>query len=206
MSEPSYFQAFRELSKSDVTMQDLADLEQELYGTAEHAPSDRAVAILLGAFAETALERYLRSHIGQDLDADEQRSLSGYDGPLAGFKAKIERGYSFGLFGDVTKNDLEIIRVVRNGFAHCRKNLKFTTRETAEMCAHLQWPDRGDAELPMGSGPDGEAWGIAGDTEGPSARYRISVHTIAAKMFKAREMQQTAIPFAGTAATSVSIP
>jgi len=206
MTEPSYFQAFRELYKSDVTIQDLADLEQELYGTAEHAPSDRAVAILLGAFAETALERYLRFWKGQDLSADEQRSLFGYDGPLAGFKAKVERGYSFGLFGDVTKNDLEIIRVVRNGFAHCRKNLKFATPETAEMCAHLQWPDRSDAELPMGSGPDGEAWGIAGDTEGPSARYRISVHTIAAKMFKAREMQQTAIPLAGTAATTAAIP
>jgi topoisomerase IA-like protein len=56
--------------------------------------------------------------------------------------AKIRMGYAVGLFGEETKNNVDIIRIMRNVFAHAPSPVKFSTVEIEDACALLKVPAR----------------------------------------------------------------
>jgi hypothetical protein len=62
--------------------------------------------------------------------------LLGGDGDIARFSAKIELGFSLGLYGQKTRNDLHYIRKVRNEFAHY-PNRSFGHPKILEPCLLL---------------------------------------------------------------------
>jgi hypothetical protein len=51
-------------------------------------------------------------------------------------------GYAVGLFGEETKNNVDIIRIMRNVFAHAPSPVKFSTVEIEDACALLKVPAR----------------------------------------------------------------
>lgn len=65
--------------------------------------------------------------------------------PLRDFGSKIRLSYALGIIGAKAKADLDLIRHIRNTFAHSRAELTFELPEVADACALLtlseRWPN-----------------------------------------------------------------
>jgi DNA-binding MltR family transcriptional regulator len=99
--------------------------------------SDRACAVLAGAFLDSLLERLLRRTIVQNAPSD----LFQAQGPLATFSAKIDMAYSLGLIPKDEHGDFHGIRRIRNDFAHAVDHeLSFSTHSVASRIQSLRLP------------------------------------------------------------------
>lgn len=97
-----------------------------------HNESDRGAAILSGSFAEHALGQYLKFRIRDKKVADE---LFNAMGPLSSFSQRIAIAYAFDLISPAQYKDFEIIRKVRNHFAHHPLDTTFNTNVIKQLCA-----------------------------------------------------------------------
>ena len=103
-----------------------------------HTESDRAVVLITAAYLDDALAGLIRSAlIDEPALVDE---LLGVDRPLGTFSARIKLAYCLGLISRATLRDLELIRRIRNDFAHSRCILRFGTRGVKERCMQLRCP------------------------------------------------------------------
>jgi mannitol repressor len=91
-----------------------------------HKESDRGAAILAGSFLEHYLGLFLRSKIVDEKIADK---LFDAMGPLASFSQRIAIAYAFGFINKQQHTDLELIRKIRNHFAHHPLNGTFQDNE-----------------------------------------------------------------------------
>jgi len=98
----------------------------------------RGTAILSVAYLERELENLLKAFLVDDIAlADEL--LSGF-GPLATFNARIETGFAIGLISEQERRNLQLIRKIRNRFAHMPLEVSFETPEIRDRCMELQPP------------------------------------------------------------------
>jgi hypothetical protein len=132
-----YIRELRAFTRGDLTLADLPQLEAEMYGG-----NDRARVVMLGAMIEAFLEVFLRYRTRPTLNGNDRRQLFDFRGPLGDFASKILVGYAFNWYGPDTRNDLDLIRILRNEFAHSRKSFDLTTPEVASVCANLRMPTR----------------------------------------------------------------
>jgi DNA-binding MltR family transcriptional regulator len=135
--------ALVKFTRSDPTANDretLEVLEKELFNT-----SDRATAVMLGAHVETALEKLLASRMRDNLNSTERNKIFGFEGPVGTFAAKIIVAYAMNIIGPITYSDLDLIRLLRNEFAHSRQPLNFQTPEVAAVCNELKIPKLRDS-------------------------------------------------------------
>lgn len=79
--------------------------------------SDRASVILAGAMIEKSLEMMIRAKLIPSISKKDELFDTPY-APLHNFKAKIELAYRVGLISSNLHRDLNIIRDIRNDFAH----------------------------------------------------------------------------------------
>lgn len=77
---------------------------------------ERAIAILGGTFLDMALQHILYSFFPED--EKEVEKLFGQDQPLGTFSGKITICYCLGLIDRMVKDDLNLVRKIRNKFAH----------------------------------------------------------------------------------------
>lgn len=124
-------EAARRLTESEVVA---ADINVEKYFTLD----DRSFAIIRAANVENALEIAISRKI--TIHKGERRSLFRSDGPLGSFSNKITMGYALEIFGEITKQNLDVIRHVRNVFAHTKKHIDFNTKEIVDLCEFLKFP------------------------------------------------------------------
>ncbi len=75
---------------------------------------------MFGSFVETALESLFRKVLREDLNSDDRGKIFGYDGSIGTFSSKIVVAYGLKLIGTTSRRDLDLIRVLRNEFAHSR--------------------------------------------------------------------------------------
>ena len=95
------------------------------------------------------------------------------NGPLSSFSHKILTGYALGLFGNVFRHDLDLIRELRNGFAHARHPMTLTTPQVAEVCKYLRVPD--DEKLRIAPGAYYRLYPeLAGSTDQSHPRTRFT--------------------------------
>jgi hypothetical protein len=99
--------------------------------------SDRAAALIAASMLEDALADGLLCLMRQGMKKDELSAVFGAMGFLGTFTTKINAGYAFQLFGGKTKLDLEIIKDVRNAFAHGSVPVSFSEECIKEACAQL---------------------------------------------------------------------
>lgn len=100
--------------------------------------TDRGAAIIGSAFLEARLEEAIRSRLvgtGEPVDA-----LFQGDAPLATFRAKIDMGFAVGLYAQKIHRDLNLIRKIRNKFAHQFGAIAFSTPDIASQCSELWLP------------------------------------------------------------------
>ncbi len=76
---------------------------------------ERSIAIIGGTFCEMALEYVLKSFFPED---DEVEKLFVFNNSLGNFSNKISLAYCLGLIDKLIKRDLDLIRKIRNKFAH----------------------------------------------------------------------------------------
>ncbi len=87
--------------------------------------SDRGSVLILSAWLDDGLSEFIKHHyIKNDND-----KLFNYPGPLGSFSAKIMMAYSFGWLEDDFYSDLNLIRKIRNDFAHSRGKITFESEK-----------------------------------------------------------------------------
>lgn len=112
-----------------------------------HGESDRGAAILAGSFVEHALGLFLRSKTRDPEIAD---TLFGPVGPLSSFSQRIAVAYAFSFIPEARYRDLELVRRIRNHFAHHPLDATFSSPDvvrlasrlsTLEHCPESEYPD-----------------------------------------------------------------
>jgi DNA-binding MltR family transcriptional regulator len=88
--------------------------------------ADRGAALVAAAWVDDALEARLRAAIKPDKKMVDD--LFRADGLLGSFSARTKLAYLLDLIEAAERRDLDIIRGIRNDFAHSRGDLRFTER------------------------------------------------------------------------------
>jgi DNA-binding MltR family transcriptional regulator len=81
-------------------------------------------AILGAVMVEHELDHLLRSKL-KHKDDQTWAMLTGDTGPLRTFHSKIAIGYALGIYDQRMHTDLNIVRNIRNAFAHSKKLIRF---------------------------------------------------------------------------------
>jgi hypothetical protein len=103
----------------------LSSEEKDALNNALAAQKEPVATAIIGAVAiEYDLESCLRSRIKPKSD-EIWLSIVTDRGPLSSLSAKIQMAYAMRIIDESMRNDLDIVRVVRNAFAHSRVLLKF---------------------------------------------------------------------------------
>jgi DNA-binding MltR family transcriptional regulator len=103
------------------------DSQEQQALTAAVASTDQH-AIVTAVLGYVAVEHELDVLLRQKFkrrDDDTWEMLLDERGPLRTFAAKITIGYAFGIYNEKIQHDLNIVRVIRNAFAHSKKLLDF---------------------------------------------------------------------------------
>ena len=127
-------QALGQISNSKLLSEHLPDFGREV-GTINN---DRGAAILLA----THLEDVLQFALIQRLKIDHKRfnDIFGYDAAMGNFDRKVRVAHAIGIITDETRSTLDIIRRIRNAFAHALIPISFNTSEVANACSLLEVP------------------------------------------------------------------
>lgn len=125
--EPTLRQLTKQLPEPD----EFENIEREILGA-----SDRSAAIILAARVELELEKSIIGSLPRS-DKETVEKLTTVGGPLNGFFAKIHLGYAMGLYSIRRRDELDVVRRIRNCFAHSAKAVTFDTKQVAEECYKL---------------------------------------------------------------------
>jgi hypothetical protein len=102
---------------------------------------DRAMAVVTSSLLEGTLSILIMSKFGF-VDQTGKNELFENDGPLSTFSSKIIMGAALHLYGPETRSDLDTIREIRNGFAHSRLDLSFSSVQVVNVCKRLKFMQR----------------------------------------------------------------
>lgn len=97
---------------------------------------DRSIAIVGGTFLELALDHILRAFLPEE--DKEVNKLFEFNNALGNFSNKITMVYSLGLIDKLIKDDLHLVRKIRNEFAH-DLYASFENQKIAQLCKNLKW-------------------------------------------------------------------
>jgi hypothetical protein len=149
--------------------------------------SDRIAAISSAALVDDILgaaigERFVK--LGKDW---QDRIFDNPLAPLSSFHSKIIIGYAMGIFGPLTRADLDIIRSVRNDFAHSAPSLSFNDKRIADKCYKIT---RRQSEL----GTELKVQFLLPEENSPRSRYIGAAQIIALKLSHAEEERRPSFP------------
>lgn len=176
MGDPTYLTELKKYGSGDPTKDDIQALDNELY----NGP-DRAAAVVLGALVERSLAKLLRGRMREDGVEDIFKPA----GLLGDFGAKINLGYALKLFGPQTRKDLNIIRHLRNQFAHSRKPIEFMTPVVKRCCDELTLPEEPGVHISFDylNKVSDELLVHARNKNHPRTRFFISCNEIAQRIY-----------------------
>jgi hypothetical protein len=100
--------------------------------------SDRAAALVAGAFLDEVLGELLREFLVDD-PANDKKIFEG-TGPLASFSAKIEIAYRMGLISAREHQMIHAVRSIRNDFAHKLRGISFENQSISARCKNIETP------------------------------------------------------------------
>jgi DNA-binding MltR family transcriptional regulator len=111
--------------------------------------SDRGLILVSASYLDIALEDLLRSKFTSLNKASSVIINSLFDnfGPLSSFSAKIKIVYAMGLVEEWVYHDLEVIRKLRNEFAHGMGLAAFSSKEVVRLTELLKGADHAVTQL-----------------------------------------------------------
>jgi DNA-binding MltR family transcriptional regulator len=186
MGEPAYIRNFNAACKARLTEVNLQEIEQEI-----QSASDRAVIVIFAGLLERALADLIRSRFKPDMNSELRYDLFGHEGPIGSFSRQAAVAYGLGLIKADTYHDLDLIRIIRNGFAHSPRHLSFKMPEVIAICDQLRTPNKPNkrhlnSALIREAKTAGLAAGVFSDAN-PGYRFTTTCHTLAAWMIAATE-------------------
>jgi hypothetical protein len=98
--------------------------------------SHRAAALMATAYIDEQLKALLKKLFVNDHKITD--SLLKSSGALGSFSARIDMAYSLGLIPKNIRDDLELMRKIRNDFAHTAKHLSFDCEPIKSRCLMLR--------------------------------------------------------------------
>jgi hypothetical protein len=127
-----------------------------------HDGSDRVAAIMGAGLVENNLRKIIHSALP---NSTEKRALFEDEGaPFGTFKRKIVAGRAMNLFSERVAKDMDVIRDVRNQFAHSMLGLDFDNEHIKNECAKLaeyRWTTAGRKVGPVRLRYEKACWAIA---------------------------------------------
>jgi hypothetical protein len=132
---PNSFVSLKEYTKQPMSAEEFKDFLAELSGSGH-----RAAALVAGAMLETDLTKVLKAQFAH-LTESEINDLFGSSGPLYSFSNKIKFAYALRLISSQFRDDLDVLREIRNAFAHSQRPLNFEIQEIGAMCRRLKSMD-----------------------------------------------------------------
>lgn len=99
--------------------------------------SDKGLALIGATVMKDALEHCFSRKFIHGLGTTCLDDIFNYEGPLGSFSNRIKIAYALGTFNSVVRDELEIIRDIRNAFAHSVIHLSISTKEIAEATEEL---------------------------------------------------------------------
>lgn len=136
-------EVFRALGKRRDNWLQLTDLR--LQGKSAR---DRARVLVDAANLDDRLQEAI-THRFVALPKGVRSALFSDEYAIATFKMKTNLAYALGIFGDWALHDLNVIRTIRNGFAHYNTALTLDESSVVEMCRTLVLPDKSKPEFFM---------------------------------------------------------
>jgi mannitol operon repressor len=109
--------------------------------------TDRGAALVGAALIDSRLERLLSSHLIESKAATEL--LGAGDAPLGSLSSRIKISFALGLITELEYQEADLIRKVRNEFAHEVHGLTFSSQRISGLCSSL------NANTPDGERFDG---------------------------------------------------
>jgi DNA-binding MltR family transcriptional regulator len=97
--------------------------------------SDRGCALFAAAYLDEALARLLKTRMVQHPDMKQDLFIS--QAPLGAFSARIKMVYYLGELGEDERKMLDIIRGIRNHFAHHFEVTSFSDQSIRDRCGNL---------------------------------------------------------------------
>ncbi len=103
--------------------------------------SDRACVILVASWADHFLEKKLVQEFSKG-NADARSGLFSSNGPFSTFSGKLNTAFCAGWIDPDVYHDLQLIRKIRNEFAHSIDNHSLCDEPFSSMAAKLRVPKR----------------------------------------------------------------
>lgn len=106
-----------------------------------HNSDDRSAAIVAASYLEEQLKLAILGHFPNftTLNKEDKKNLTSGNGPLSTFSARISMAYLLGLINQEQYNELNLIRKIRNGFAHKLDEITFDSNlEIKNRCLNLK--------------------------------------------------------------------
>jgi hypothetical protein len=104
----------------------------QLLGRQTHAGN----ALVVAGLVEDELEKLLLT-AGRELPNKQAKEIFGGMGPLHSFSGKIEIAYMFELIDLAVRDDLHVIKSIRNKFAHTTRFVYFDSEHVDQDCRRL---------------------------------------------------------------------
>jgi hypothetical protein len=128
---------------------DLAHLRELVFDTSD----DRAAVLVAGAMVDNLLAYCLLMTFRFGVNPDVvENLLYGDSGALNNMSAKVKVLYALGIIDDDLRRELELLREIRNIFAHTSHRISFSDATIAAKIAHLQIALSDEKSGPMASG------------------------------------------------------
>jgi mannitol repressor len=99
-----------------------------------HNETDRAAAVLAGGYLDSFLEGALRSVLVSGYRVDK---LFDGQGPLRSLGSKISVAYGLGLATEALARDMDLVRKIRNHFAHHIWEATFEIPPVSDWCKQI---------------------------------------------------------------------
>lgn len=130
----------RSVTRSSDTFERYNELNNAVRGADE-----RGMILALSAFAEESLGLLLESFMLPNQAT--KKLLDGFNAPLGTFSARIQAAFALGLLTSEQFDNLELLRKIRNDFAHSWKDVSFQSPKIASRIDALHF-DRGTTRMP----------------------------------------------------------
>jgi len=104
--------------------------------------TDRGAALVGAAMVESRLERLLNETLLDNFSKKEL--LTGVNAPMGTFNSKIKLCHVLGFITDKEAKEANLIRKIRNEFAHQLDELSYSAQPVCDYCLQLQADTPGD--------------------------------------------------------------
>jgi len=122
----SILKALRALSRREADADDTSEFIRQI----NLGSNDRGAALLQATHADMALTKAIYRVLS--VSDDMRDRVDGSGGPLETFSQRITMGRVLGIYGEDTEYNLNLIRQIRNTFAHAHTPITFMTKEIAD--------------------------------------------------------------------------